>query len=431
MYARLLRRKSLDASVDPAGDRAAWLGAGGERGRGSASPRREVARTGDDASHACATIATSTGGVTAWMSAVVDPTRWVMFPGRRGGGATYDASGTALAGAARDPLDEKVTYRKTLVALEVVERRGMFSCGVGTALGDGRSKEGMRTCALRIMRSRETTSGDERCAGEFFVVYLHGNACDIGDCADEAMKLAIGLKSHVIVPEYPGYGATEGVAHEESVNAIAKATVKYCVRYLLASQSRIIIVGRSIGTGPAAWLTRLMCAQDGIPAGLVLQSPFTSIRDLAKRYVGVASYAIPDRWNTMQNLAEVDCPVLILHGTEDRVIPFSHSESIIAHLQTLNAERSRVSARPHSVTLFEQDGRDHNDYNPETDVVVPIMKWIRRRVKPYVFDRDKRQHKVEDDDSRFLKPMYCRLVADPIMLKQRQLTHRAPPSSAI
>ena len=429
VFARITRRRAKDGEANGEANGASWFGTRKTDGV-SSSPKRDASRVGDDATRACATIATSTSGAGAWMSSAVDPTRYVMFPGRRGGGSTYDASGAPIAGATRDPLDEKVVYRKTLVALEVVERRGMFSCGVGTVLGDGRSREGLRTCALRIMRSKENNAGDERCAGDFFIVYLHGNACDVGDCADEALKLAIGLKSHVIVPEYPGYGATEGAAHEESVNAIAKATVKYCVRYLLASQSRIIIMGRSIGTGPATWLARLMCAQGGVPAGLVLQSPFTSIRDLAKRYVGAASFAIPDRWNNMNNLSSVDCPLLVLHGTADRVIPFSHSEAIITHLQSLVASRpAGLPSQPHSVTLFEQDRRDHNDYNPETDVVVPIMKWIRRRVKPFVFERDK--NRGEDDDVRFLKPMFCRLVADPVMLKQKQLMRSAPASSAI
>ena len=236
--------------------------------RGGGDARRREARRADDAATATAPIATATGTAMTWMRARADPMRWVMFPGRalEGGAPSYDWRGAPFAGDVADPIDASVTYRRTLVALEIRERRAHTSCGGSSAVGDGRTSDGMTTCALRIMRTKGATNGDDRCAGEYFVVYVHGNACDVGDCAMEATKIAVGLKAHVIVPEFPGYGVTEGVAHEESVNAVVKATVKYCVKYLNVSQSRMIIMGRSIGTGPACWITRMMCAQGG--AGL-------------------------------------------------------------------------------------------------------------------------------------------------------------------
>ena len=388
-----------------------------------------IKKIGDDASRCYAPIATSTSSSLRWFRARTDLARFAMFPGRArdvigNRTSSYDWTGGGLGEDARDPVDASVVYRKTLVGLEVCDRRTHVSCGMPYAIGDGQTSSGLRTCAMRIMRSRETKSGDEQCAADFFVIYLHGNACDVGDCAEEAMKLAIGLSSHVIVPEYPGYGVADGISHEESVNTIVKATVKYCVKYLLAPQSRMIIFGRSIGTGPATWLARLMCVQNGAPAGLVLQSPFTSIRDLAARYIGVGRYAIGDGWNIMENLAEVECPVLLLHGDQDEIIPYEHSNKLVDTMHVVNADR--VPCKPPSISMFTQHGADHNNYEVKAHIVVPCMKWIRTKVIPHALEnlrKNKTAINKEEGEQKWLNPMHCRLVAKPHML-----VHERPPS---
>ena len=398
-------------------------------GRSASTAGRRTEGTGDDATKASATISTSTGTVLDWISARTDMARWIMFPGRAadGGAPSYDWRGCPFAGEVKDPLNARVTYERSLIAIEVHERRAHNSCGVTSGLGDASTKTGMRTCALRVMRAGRSANGDSRCAGDFFVVYVHGNACDVGDCASEATKIAVGLKSHVIVPEFPGYGVTEGIAHEESVNTVVKATVKYCVKYLHAPQSRIIIMGRSIGTGPATWMARLMCAQGGPPAGLVLQSPFTSIRDIAHRYVGAASKVLlADRWNTAENVLHVECPVLLLHGDLDTVIPLSHSRALMDRMRAANKE---FEEEPHLggsdrhkviMNLFVQEACDHNTYDVERHVVLPMLKWSRKKMIPLVIENmELRRHRAPANDGRMkvLKPMGCRLSAESFMLK--------------
>jgi acetyl esterase/lipase len=413
-------RRRARAVVDGADARDRRARARGAPTRGERDGARRETRRGDDAATATAPIATATGSAMTWMRARADPVRWVMFPGRalEGGAASYDWRGAPFAGDVADPIDASVTYRRTLVALEIRERRAHTSCGGSSAVGDGRTSDGMTTCALRIMRTKGATNGDDRCAGEYFVVYAHGNACDVGDCAMEATKIAVGLKAHVIVPEFPGYGVTEGVAHEESVNAVVKATVKYCVKYLNVSQSRMIIMGRSIGTGPACWITRMMCAQGGPPAGLVLQSPYTSIRDVASGYIGAtASYLLADRWNNRENLAEVECPVLVMHGDKDTVIPFSHSQNLLEAMRVANEARAEGEpTRPASMNLFVQEGCEHNTYDAEQHVVLPVMKWVRKRVTPAVIEYLTRKN-ADERGQKALEPMRCRLAAESFMLK--------------
>ena len=109
----------------------------------------------------------------------------------------------------------------------------------------------------------------------------------------------------------------------------------------------------------------MMCAQGGPPAGLVLQSPYTSIRDVASGYIGAtASYLLADRWNNRENLAEVACPVLVMHGDKDTVIPFSHSQNLLEAMRVANEARAEGEpTRPASMNLFVQEGCEHNTYD--------------------------------------------------------------------
>lgn len=404
--------------------------------------------SGEDARTRVATIATSTGGALAWFTAAYcDPARGVMFPGRgattrasTASSSSYDWSGAPFAGTVDDPVEPGVRYVRTLVALEVCERRASgASCGPGGGAGDGVSSEGLTTCAMRIMRTVTSDSGDDKAKGQYFVVYAHGNACDVGDCVSEATKIAVGLKAHVIIPEFPGYGVVDGVAHEQNVNTILKATVKYVVKFLHAPQSRIIVVGRSIGTGPATWLARLMSLQGSPPAALILHSPYTSIRAIAKVYVGAASYLLADRWNTERNIVDVACPVLLIHGDLDEIIPHSHSFQLTQTVKDTKARREKEAIavelpapepKPATISLYIQEGRDHNTFDTERDFLFPIMKFIRTKVNPYVWRNTLirragnikgasllSSHEKAPDD---LEPMGCKTRVEAHLLKRRK-----------
>ena len=245
--------------------------------RGGGDARRREARRADDAATATAPIATATGTAMTWMSARADPMRWVMFPGRalEGGAPSYDWRGAPFAGDVADPIDASVTYRRTLVALEIRERRAHTSCGGSSAVGgrtDERWDDDVRA------ENHANQGGDERrrqVRGRVLRGVLARERVRMWEIARmEATKIAVGLKAHVIVPEFPGYGVTEGVAHEESVNAVVKATVKYSrevsQRFAVQNDHN---GSTSIGTGPACWITRMMCAQGGGACGFGAPEP--------------------------------------------------------------------------------------------------------------------------------------------------------------
>ena len=88
-------------------------------------------------------------------------------------------------------------------------------------------------------------------ACDVVMIYFHGNGEDIGCCIETCSRLADALNAVVFVPEYPGYGASRGTPSSESIDAIARAVTTSICSQIQVPPSRIIIMGRSIGTGAA------------------------------------------------------------------------------------------------------------------------------------------------------------------------------------
>jgi abhydrolase domain-containing protein 17 len=91
--------------------------------------------------------------------------------------------------------------------------------------------------------------------------------------------------------------------------------------------SSIIVWGRSIGTGPATEIAALYSEQNKPLGGLILQSPYLSIKSLAKTLVGsVVGSMILNRFNNRKRIKQCKSPVLVIHGEEDQLIPLEHAK---------------------------------------------------------------------------------------------------------
>jgi pimeloyl-ACP methyl ester carboxylesterase len=157
------------------------------------------------------------------------------------------------------------------------------------------------------------------------VVYFHGNAEDVGDCVQRLHLYSEWLNSHVVAVEYPGYGITKGRCTENIVVERALHAMRYVVRVFRVPLSKIIVFGRSIGTGVAAQISK-QCG-DRL-AGLILQSPFESVKRLAAEHTWQSMF-IPDKFDNVEAMSALKTlPVLIYHCANDRVIPFSHGQRV-------------------------------------------------------------------------------------------------------
>lgn len=139
--------------------------------------------------------------------------------------------------------------------------------------------------------------------------------------------------------DYPGYGHSEGSPTEEGCNRNIKAAWQHLTNELGIDPSDIIIAGQSVGSGPSVWL-----AENVDEAGLILLSPFTSIYRVAVKYPIYPN----DKFTNIKRIANIASPLLIIHGTKDKVIPYKHSKQLI-------------EKHPGPKKLVTLQGSGHND----------------------------------------------------------------------
>jgi fermentation-respiration switch protein FrsA (DUF1100 family) len=156
------------------------------------------------------------------------------------------------------------------------------------------------------------------------VLFFHGNAGNISHRLD-SIGLFHQLGLNVFIIDYRGYGASEGRSNEAGTYLDAEAAWRYLVEDRHFEPGQIIIFGRSLGGAVAAWL-----AIEHTPKGLILESTFTSVPDMAARQFPFLPVRLLARiqYNTIDRLPQIHVPVLITHSPDDRVIPYSHGQRL-------------------------------------------------------------------------------------------------------
>jgi len=176
-------------------------------------------------------------------------------------------------------------------------------------------------------------------AARYTLVYFHGNAEDLGTLAPHLRDLRDRLGVSVLGWDYRGYGLSGGRPGEPETLRDAHTVLKYVTDRLGVPPDRIILYGWSLGGGPATEVASTQRVR-----GLILQSAFTS----AFRVMTHIRILPFDKFVVLEELPRVSCPVLVIHGTADRTIPFSHGLKIYA-------------AVPGAKYHLWVDGADHNN----------------------------------------------------------------------
>jgi uncharacterized protein len=153
-------------------------------------------------------------------------------------------------------------------------------------------------------------------------LYLHGNGGNIGDRAAHVELLAAaGLD--VLIFDYRGYGRSSGRPSEQGTYRDASAALATLLE-LAADPARVIYIGESLGGAVG-----LELAIRSPPAGLVLQSAFTSIRDMARLHYPIVPRAVvPDAYPSLRLIREVRTRLLCLHGERDEIVPLLYGEAL-------------------------------------------------------------------------------------------------------
>ena len=142
-------------------------------------------------------------------------------------------------------------------------------------------------------------------SAKYTLLISHGNSEDLGDDRDWHQDLRK-AGFNVFAYDYEGYGTSEGKPNESRTYQDEDAAYSYLVTVLKTPPNRIIIFGKSVGSGPAVYIA----ARQPV-AGLILQSPFTSTFRVLTR-IPILPF---DKFPNYKIIRHVHCPVLIIHGT--------------------------------------------------------------------------------------------------------------------
>ena len=175
------------------------------------------------------------------------------------------------------------------------------------------------------------------------LLFFHGNAGNISH-RGASVEIFHRLGLNVFIFDYRGYGKSQGKPDEHGLYKDARAAWHYLTNEREFDQEDIILFGRSLGGAVAAEQ-----AAGVQPGGLILESTFSSARDVANAVFPVLSRLIVLRYdfNTEDYIRRVTSPVLVLHSPDDEIIPFHLGEKVF---QAANEPKS----------FFKMKG-DHNN----------------------------------------------------------------------
>ena len=192
--------------------------------------------------------------------------------------------------------------------------------------------------------NRVTPAGSRR---PITLLFFHGNAENIGGCLDLAAR-ARAAGFNLLLVDYRGYGESAGRPSEQGLYRDGEAALRDLGSRAGVDHGRIVVWGRSIGAAVAVYLAArgadgaeaggaeagragsVVSAgnRDAVPgvAGLILESPFTSVPDLLRQGGHVVLLALSRfgtyRFDSAARIGRVAAPVLVVHGTDDEIAPF-------------------------------------------------------------------------------------------------------------
>ncbi|MFV2072764.1 MAG: alpha/beta hydrolase [Thermoanaerobaculales bacterium] len=201
------------------------------------------------------------------------------------------------------------------------------------------AEDGPRLNAWWCRLSPAEDRGDE----SMVLLFFHGNAGNLSHRAELVLRLAA-LPAEVLIVDYRGYGRSEGRPSEAGLYRDARAAWRYLVEERGLSEDRIVIFGKSLGGAVAVDLATRVKA-----AGLIVESSFTSVPDMAGRHFPfVPRFLIRTRMDSLTKIGTIDSPKLFIHSRSDEIVPYALG-------------RRLFEAAPEPKRFYEVVGAGHNE----------------------------------------------------------------------
>ena len=150
------------------------------------------------------------------------------------------------------------------------------------------------------------------------ILFFHGNA---GSLENRIHKLNHfkDMNINFLIIAWRGFSGNKGKPSEKGLYEDGDSSIQWLLNKGI-KETDIIIYGESLGTGVATHLS-----QNRNFAGLILETPFTSMVDAAKTfypYIPV-KFLLKDKFENKKKIKNIDLPILVMHGEADQIVPFS------------------------------------------------------------------------------------------------------------
>ena len=198
-----------------------------------------------------------------------------------------------------------------------------------------------------------TTSDGVRIHGWFVpgsggptLVWFHGNGGNISHRVDNIAGLNRRLGVSILIIDYRGYGLSEGSPTEQGTYLDAEAAVAHALSRPDVDPERVVLFGRSLGCAVAA---EMAVRHDAY--AVVLESPFTSVLAMARQaypFLPGVGLLVGDMYDTLDKVARIDAPIMVLHGDSDEIVPFEMGREVF-------------EAAPEPKRFYIIRGAGHND----------------------------------------------------------------------
>jgi hypothetical protein len=178
---------------------------------------------------------------------------------------------------------------------------------------------------------------------DMVLLFFHGNAGNITYRYD-MIRVLMTLPVKVFIIDYRGYGKSEGRPSENGLYLDARAAWDYLIHKLGISPEHVVIFGKSLGGAVAVDLaTRVRSA------GLIVQSSFTSVPDMARSILPIfPPFLLRTKMDSISKIPMVNCPKLFIHSPADEIVPY-------------RLGRRLFEAASEPKQFFEVQGAPHNE----------------------------------------------------------------------
>jgi len=198
--------------------------------------------------------------------------------------------------------------------------------------------------------------------GKPVLVVFHGNAGNIGDRVPK-LETLFEAGFGILLTGYRGYGGNPGRPTEADLTADAGLVLDWLAGQGVAPE-RTVLYGESLGTGIAVKM-----AVERPVAAVVLESPYTSIAELAQAHYWYlpAGWLVLDKWRSQEVIERITAPLLVVHGTRDRTVPLRYGRRIF-------------EAAPEPKEFLIVEGAAHNDLYEFPQVPSGVIDFLRRHI---------------------------------------------------